>query len=335
MVSVAVIGYGYWGPNLVRNFSANSSCSVKLIVDADPARRKTAARLYPQAETCQDSSEAINRPDIDAVVIATPLATHFDIAYAALKAGKHVLIEKPMAASVREGEALVALAEQKKLTLMVDHTFCYTGAVAKIKELVKHDALGNIRYFDSTRINLGLFQQDINVLWDLAPHDLSILSYILGKEPVSVSATGISHTVSKLEDIAYASFFYDSGIIAHINCSWISPVKIRKILIGGTKNMIVYDDMEPTEKVKIYNSGFSHRKNPNKHSLLMDYRVGDIHIPKLDTSEALSGVTGDFIGSIIKQRTPLISWPLALSVLKLLEAADKSIRSRGREVKIR
>jgi predicted dehydrogenase len=334
MISVAVIGYGYWGPNLVRNISASSSCRLKLVVDTDSSRLKKAVCLYPSIETATDFTSAIKRPDIDAIVIATPLSTHFPFARAALKAGKHVLIEKPMASSVSEGRILVDMAIKKKLTLMVDHTFLYTGAVRKIKDMIHGGGIGKVCYFDSTRINLGLFQQDINVLWDLAPHDLSILNYVLDREPSSVVAAGVSHTSNKLEDIAYATYFYGSDTIAHLNCSWISPVKIRKILIGGTSRMIVYDDMEPTEKVKVYDSGFSSRKLSQKHQMLMDYRVGDIFIPKIDTTEALTGVIDDFARSIEKGREPSIGWRLALGVLKLLEAADKSMQRRGREVKI-
>jgi predicted dehydrogenase len=295
---------------------------------------KTVSRLYPAVETTTDSSLAFNRPDIDAVIIATPLSTHYPLARKALEKGKHVLVEKPMVHTVRQAEALADLAVRKKRVLMVDHTFLYTGAIRKIRSLIDSGNTGKIRYFDSTRINLGLFQNDVNVLWDLAPHDLSILNYLHKESPESVVATGISHTDSGFEDMAYITFFYQSNMIAHFNCSWVSPVKIRKVLIGGEQRMIVYDDLEPTEKVKIYDYGYKVRTDWQKNKMLVDYRVGDISVPQLDRTEALRGVTDDFIQSIETGKEPVSGWRSGLAVIRLLEAAQKSLRRKGREVAV-
>ena len=256
MTNIAFIGFGYWGPNLVRNFSAFDDACVKSVVDMNEARLALAKKLYPSIETYKDYSEVLKDPSIDAVVIALPVSLHYPLAKAALERGKHVLIEKPMTDSSQQALELIELAGKAGKVLMVDHTFLYTGAVQKIKALAEHGELGDIQYFDSVRINLGLFQHDINVLWDLAPHDLSILHYIL-QEPVhSVVATGISHTGNDIENIAYLTLHYPSNKIAHVHVSWTSPVKIRKILIGGTRKMLVFDDLEPTEKVKVYDSGY-------------------------------------------------------------------------------
>ena len=273
----------------------------------------------------------LNNKDIDAVVIATPVSTHFDLAQTALLKGKHVLLEKPMTASVEEAEILIDLAEKRGLLLMVDHTFLYTGAVAKMKQLNDSGELGNIKYLDSTRINLGLFQSDINVLWDLAPHDISILNYIIDEKPYSVNATGITHTGNEIENIAYLTINYKSGFIAHFSCSWTSPVKLRTMLIGGDRKMILYNDLEPTEKVKIYDSGYNHSRSDQK-KILVDYRTGDIFVPKLNTNEALLEMANDFITCILEQKVPKSSSKIGLDVVKILEASNRSIRQHGCEV---
>jgi len=329
MIKIGIIGYGYWGPNLARNFSALDNCQVKYIVDLNPKRLAAVNKLYPAVITTNDIDSVMNDPEISAVVIATPVSTHFALAKQALGKGKHVLLEKPMARYAAEAAELISLADKKRLVLMVDHTFLYTGAVRKIKSLIDKGQIGRLRYFDSTRINLGLFQHDINVVWDLAPHDLSILKYLVPEKPYSLSAHGISHTENKIENIAYITVNYRSNMIAHFTLSWASPVKIRKTLIGGTKKMVVYDDLEPTEKVRIYDTGFS---TSDSEKLLIDYRVGDIYIPKIAQGEALSELARDFLQAIGSRKRPLSDGKFGLEVVKMLEAAETSIKHRGKEV---
>jgi predicted dehydrogenase len=332
MINVGIVGYGYWGPNLVRNFFAANDCCVKMVADARQERLENLAKLFPGIARVIGAETIINDRDIDAVIIATPVSTHFSIAKKALLQGKHVLIEKPMAASVLEAEILINLAAQKNLLLMVDHTFLYTGAVEKMKQLVDSQELGNVKYLDSTRINLGLFQPDINVLWDLAPHDISILNFIINERPHSVNATGITHTNNGIENIAYLTVNYNSGFIAHFNCSWTSPVKVRMMLIGGDQKMILYNDLEPSEKIKVYDTGYVHTTDEEKKRVMVDYRTGDIHVPKINTSEALLGLANDFIMCIKSGKQPRSSNKIGLDVVKILEASSQSIKNNGREV---
>lgn len=334
MINVGIIGYGYWGPNLVRNFFGQKDCVIKSVADARPNRLELLAKAYPSVQGVLNADGILNDPAIDAVVIATPVFTHFPLAQKALQNGKHVLLEKPMASSVQECNILIGLATQKNLLLMVDHTFLYTGAVEKIKELIDTNALGNVKYLDSTRINLGLFQPDINVLWDLAPHDLSILRYLHDEKPYSVNATGISHTHNGIENIAFMTINYQSGFIAHLNCSWSSPVKVRMMLIGGDQKMIIYNDVEPTEKIKVYDTGYELKSDEDKNKILVDYRVGDIYVPKVNNKEALAQVASDFIGGILEKRTPRSSHHIGLDIVKMLEASEQSIKNKGAEVKI-
>ncbi|HMX80753.1 MAG TPA: Gfo/Idh/MocA family oxidoreductase [Ferruginibacter sp.] len=334
MINVGIIGYGYWGPNLVRNFFGQKDCVLKSVADARPNRLELLAKAYPSVQGVLNADGILNDPAIDAVVIATPVFTHFPLAQKALQNGKHVLLEKPMASSVQECNILIGLATQKNLLLMVDHTFLYTGAVEKIKELIDTNALGNVKYLDSTRINLGLFQPDINVLWDLAPHDLSILRYLHDETPYSVNATGISHTHNGIENIAFMTINYQSGFIAHLNCSWSSPVKVRMMLIGGDQKMIIYNDVEPTEKIKVYDTGYELKSDEDKNKILVDYRVGDIYVPKVNNKEALAQVASDFIGGILEKRTPRSSHHIGLDIVKMLEASEQSIKNKGAEVKI-
>jgi len=334
-VRIGVIGYGYWGPNLVRNFFAAADCTVKAVADGRPERLALLAKIFPTVAGVKDADDIIKDNDIDAVVVATSVFSHYALAKRALEQGKHVLIEKPMTSSVAEANELIELAAKKGLTLMVDHTFLYTGAVQKMKEIIDEGAIGTPRYFDSTRINLGLFQPDINVLWDLAPHDLSILTYLVDGEPCSINATGISHTRNQIENIAYMTVNYDSDFIAHFNCSWTSPVKVRQTLIGGDKKMIVYNDLEPSEKVKIYDTGYNHKTEEDKTRIMVDYRTGDVYLPKVKLQEALSGVANDFIQSIIHKRQPVANGILGMKVVQILEASQESIKNKGKEVKIK
>jgi len=334
-MKLAVIGYGYWGPNLARNFSAIGQ-TVKYIVDSSSAQRKKAELTYPAIITVPDADTAINDPDVDAVVIALPVRFHYEIAKKALIAGKHVLVEKPMTVNSTEADDLIEIATKNNLVLMPDHTFLYTGAVRKIKSLIETGEVGEVLYFDSTRVNLGLFQSDVNVLWDLAPHDISILNYISNEKPISVAATGKAHSENNLENIAFITVNYASNFIAHINISWVSPVKIRNVLIGGTKKMLVYNDLEPTEKVRVYDSGYKVTDLEEQNRFKVDYRVGDILIPKLDTTEALAEMAKDFVRAVESngKYSPVSDMHLGALVIKILEAAEQSIKHNGTEVKI-
>ncbi|HEY6502829.1 MAG TPA: Gfo/Idh/MocA family oxidoreductase [Chitinophagaceae bacterium] len=334
-VNLGVIGYGYWGPNLVRNFFAANDCTVKAVADGRPERLAVLSKVFPSVKGVKDADDIINDTEIDAVVIATSVFSHFPLAKKALNAGKNVLIEKPMTASVAEADELIELAAKKGLTLMVDHTFLYTGAVAKMKELIESKVIGTPRYFDSSRINLGLFQPDVNVIWDLAPHDLSILTYLVDQKPVSINATGISHTNNNIENIAYMTVNYESDFIAHFNVSWTSPVKVRQTLIGGDIKMIVYNDLEPSEKIRVYDTGYNHKTEEYENKIMVDYRTGDVYIPKLGTQEALLGVANDFIQCIINKKEPKANAHLGRQVVRILEASQVSIKNNGKEVCIR
>jgi len=335
MVNIGVIGYGYWGPNLVRNFSAVDNASVRMIADMRKDRLNAVTKLYPTVTTTENPDDVINSKDIDAVVIALPVSAHYEAAKKALEAGKHVLVEKPLTDSSEKAQELIRIAKEKKLILMVDHTFLYTGAVKKMKSLMESGEIGEIQYFDSVRINLGLFQHDVNAIWDLAPHDISIMAQLIDKEPHSVVATGISHTGNGIENLAYLTINFTGNVLAHFNVSWTSPVKIRKILVGGTKKMIVFDDLEPTEKIRVYDTGYKLISQEEENRIRVDYRTGDVYIPKLDGQEALKGVAMDFIDSINTGNEPLSSAKLGLSVVKILEAAQESIKNRGREVLVK
>jgi predicted dehydrogenase len=333
-LNVGVIGYGYWGPNIVRNFFATAGCTVKAVADGRPERLAILAKIFPTIQGVSSADDILNDTSIDAVVIATPVFTHFELAKRAMLKGKHVLIEKPMTSTVAEADELINLAAQKGLTLMADHTFLYTGAVQKMKELIDSKAIGTPQYFDSSRINLGLFQPDVNVIWDLAPHDLSILTFLVKESPVSINATGISHTKNGIENIAYMTVNYASDFIAHFNVSWLSPVKVRQTLIGGDEKMIVYNDLEPSEKVRIYDTGYNHKTDEEKTKIMVDYRTGDVYIPKLSSQEALAGVAKDFVKSINNKTEPLANGSLGMQVVKILEASQQSIKNNGKEVKI-
>lgn len=334
MVNVALVGYGYWGVNLLRNLMSVKGCKTVAVCEVNVERHQAIKALYPGVQTTESYEELINSQDVDAIVIATPVNAHYELAKKALQNGKHVLVEKPLTDSAATSEELVKLAESKNLLLMVDHTFLYNGAVEKIKELVDQEALGKLQYLDSTRINLGLIQSDINVLWDLAPHDLSILLHINKELPKSVIASGISHLSTGIENIAYMTLEYESGFIAHFNCSWSSPVKVRTMLIGGDKKMIVYDDINPTEKVKVYDSGYVCKSDEDRRKIQVDYRTGDIHVPKISTYEPLKKMLEDFTSCITNKTVPRSSASVGLQTVKILEAAQTSIRNNGKKVLI-
>jgi len=334
MIKVGVIGYGYWGPNMVRNFYANKDARVAWVCDLSKDRLALVESGYPTVKTTTDHKDILKDSGVDAVVISTPVSAHFPLALEALESGKHVLLEKPMTSTVEQSEKLVDLAEKKKRTLMVDHTFLYTGAVRKMKELVQSGELGDLYYFDSVRVNLGLFQHDVNVIWDLAPHDFAIMDFLLQKDPEMVSAVGMCH-LGDLENIAYVTVQYPGNLLGHIHVNWLAPVKVRTTLIGGTRKMIVYDDNEPSEKIKIYDKGVSYSdKKEDVYQMLVQYRSGDMLAPKLEPSEALKLVSKEFTDSINENRKPLTDGVAGLRVVKLLESANESIKQKGKVIKL-
>ncbi len=329
-MKVAVIGLGYWGPNLVRNFLGTDGIGGVIGCDKDAQRLANIKRRFPETELSDDYPDILRRDDVEIVAIATPVSSHFSLAKAALEAGKHCWVEKPFTATVAEAETLINLAEKKGLKIMVDHTFIYTGAVRKIKDLIDKGVLGDLYYFDSVRINLGLFQHDVNVVWDLAPHDLSIMDYLIDKRPVSVSAVGSCHIGNRLENIAYLTVNFDNDVIAHFHVNWLAPVKIRTVMIGGTKSMILYDDMENSEKVKVYDKGVEVKTKEGVYQTLVQYRMGDMYAPKLDQTEALTIATQHFVDCIRENKVPITDGVAGLNVVRILEAADCSIKQQGK-----
>lgn len=336
-VRVGVIGYGYWGPNLVRNFAKVDDCQIIAVADMNPKRLQAAKKQYPFLEVIASAEKLIDRTDIDAVAIATPVATHHPLAKRVLEQGKHVLLEKPLVEKVSQARELIDLANRYKKILMVDHTFIYSGAVRKIKELVAQGEIGNIYYFDSVRVNLGLFQHDVNVLWDLCPHDLSIMGYLIEREPVSVSAIGASHVRygdKPLESIAYVTVQLEGGILAHFHVNWLSPVKVRRTLIGGSKKMVVYDHLDPDNQVKIYDKGIEVTTSEERYRTMIQYRTGDMYAPKLDQTEPLELVCKHFVECIKTGKAPLTDGEAGLRVVRLLEAAQQSLQCFGEVVRL-
>jgi len=335
MIGICVIGYGYWGPNLVRNLSEVPGARVVAVSDVRPERLALINGRYPTIITTTDSREAIHRSEVDAVAIATPVVTHYDLALQALQAGKHVFVEKPLAATSDQAIRLIEEADRRNRVLMVDHTFVYTGAVRKIQELVVSNGLGDIYYYDSVRVNLGLFQHDVNVIWDLAVHDLSIMDYVLPLKPRAVTATGMGHILGQPENIAYLTLFFDGCLIAHIHVNWLAPVKVRRTLLGGSQRMIVYDDLEPSEKVKVYDKGITVNNNgENVYRMLIGYRTGDMWAPQLNMTEALQTAALHFVRCIEGQEHTISDGEAGLRVVRLLEAATHSMTHRGRLVEL-
>ena len=331
---IGVIGYGYWGPNIVRNFHSHDDSEVVLVADRNPKCEPRLKKVYPSIGFTTDENQVLTSPDIDVVAVVTPVWTHYELAKKALENGKHVFVEKPFTYSVQQGEELIELAEKKNLKIMVDHTFLFTGAVKKIKELVDKKELGELYYYDSLRVNLGLFQHDVNVIWDLAPHDLSIMDYVIGAKPEAVVATGEGH-LNGVEDVAFITVYFPKHIIAHVNVNWLSPVKVRTTLIGGEKKMLVWNDLEADEKLRIYDKGVSMSTNPsNLHQLLVSYRSGDMWAPQVEQIEALKAETAYFLKCIEENSKPFNDGEAGLRVVRILEAADRSIRSRGEAVNL-
>ena len=333
MINVGVIGYGYWGPNVARNLAEAPASRIVAISDLKPERLARALERHPAARATTDYREVLADPAIDAIAVATPVASHSEIALEALRAGKHVLVEKPLATSSEQTLRLIDEAARRKLVLMVDHTFVYTGAVRKIHELVAANGMGEIYYYDSVRVNLGLFQHDVNVIWDLAVHDLSILDYVLPNRPSAVAATGSSHITGEHENIAYLTLYFDGSLLAHVHVNWLAPVKIRRTLIGGSRRMIVYDDLEPSEKVKLYDRGVTVTDEPESvYQMLIGYRIGDMWAPQLDMTEALRTEVMHFVRCIEGQDQPITGGEAGLRVVTILEAATRSMAERGRPV---
>ena len=333
-MKIGVIGYGYWGPNLVRNFAEAGGVEVRWCADQRRDRLALASRRHPSIRTTEDARQIFDDPEVDAVVIATPVATHHPLAMQALERGKHVLVEKPISRNAAEGREMMERAEKKGLVLMVDHTFIYTGAVRKMKEILDSGEIGELQYLDSVRINLGLFQSDVDVLWDLAPHDLAILTHLVPKPPQFVSATGADHTGSGFVDVAYMTVSFEGNFIAHLHANWLSPVKIRHMLIGGSRRMLVYDDMEPSEKVRVYDRGVTVTTEEGIHKTLVDYRTGDMWAPKLDNREALALECQHFLECIRSRTTPQSDARAGLQVVRILEAAQKSLAAGGTPVAV-
>ncbi len=331
MLRVGVIGYGYWGPNIVRNFRGLDGSHVELVCDQREESLKKARHAFPEINLCTDSAELLRSPKIDAVAIVTPVWTHYELAKAALENGKHVFVEKPFTATVAQAEELVELAERKRLTIMVDHTFLFTGAVRKIRELIDKGTLGDLYYYDSMRVNLGLFQHDVNVVWDLAPHDLSIMDHLIAQKAEAVVATGQAH-LNGHEDIAFLTIYFPGKVIAHINVNWLSPVKVRTTLIGGEKKMLVWNDLEADEKIKIYDKGVDIKNQENVYQLLVSYRSGDMWSPQVEQVEALKLELAHFVDCVINRKAPINDGLAGLRVVNMLEAAQTSISNRGKLV---
>jgi predicted dehydrogenase len=344
MIGVAVVGYGYWGPNLVRNFWDTPGARLVSVCDLRKERLAGVVSRYPAVEITDDFNEVLNDTRVDAVAVATPVSSHYDLAMRALQAGKHVFVEKPMAATTEQAQRLVDEADARGLVLAVDHTFVHTSAVQKMRELVE-DGLGDVYYYDSVRVNLGLFQHDVSVIWDLAVHDLSILDYVLPARPVAVSATGVSHVKGEPENIAYLNLFFEHDLIAHIHVNWLAPVKIRRTLVGGSRKMIVYDDLEPSEKIKVYDKGITLNGNGNgashgngngekRYQMLVGYRTGDMWAPQLAIREALSVELREFVSCVDGRKTPVADGYAGLRVVRILEAATMSLAQRGRVIEL-
>ena len=333
MLNIGVIGYGYWGPNIVRNFNGVDGAKVVTLCDLNEGVLRKATKLYPAMAATTDVSDLLTAKDIDAVAIITPVFTHFDLAKKALENGKHVFVEKPFTSTVAQAEELVALADTKGLTIMVDHTFLFTGVVRKIKDFIDEGTLGKLYYYDSMRVNLGLFQHDVNVVWDLAPHDFAIMDYIIPEKPLALSATGENH-YNGLEDVAYVTVYCENNVIAHFNVNWLSPVKVRTTLIGGDKKMLVWNDLEADEKLKVYDKGVEVKTRENVYELLVSYRSGDAWVPRVNQIEALKAEAEYFIDCVENAKKPVNDGAAGLRIVKMLEAANESIKGRGKLINL-
>jgi predicted dehydrogenase len=331
MIRVGVIGYGYWGPNIVRNLYNVSEAQVVAVSDKSIANLERVKKAYPALRVTTDGGELISANDIDAIAVITPVWTHYELARSALQNGKHVFVEKPFTSTSREAEDLIAVAERNNLTIMVDHTFLFTGAVRKIRQLIDDGTMGELYYYDSMRVNLGLLQHDVDVLWDLAPHDLSIVDYLIGQPAQAVVATGAKH-LNGHADVAFMTIYFPNNVIAHINVNWLSPVKLRMTLIGGTKKMLVWNDMVADEKVRVYDKGVDVRDQEGMYELLVSYRSGDMWAPRIETTEALKTELTYFVRCIEEGERPFNDDRAGLRIVKMLEAAEASLKQKGEAV---
>jgi len=332
-MKVGVIGLGYWGPNLVRNFLGNREITKVYGCDQNLSRLQFINSKFPEVELTENSDDLLNNKDIDIIAIATPVATHYPLSLKALENGKHIWVEKPFTFTSKESEDLIEISEKKNLKIFVDHTFIYTGAIRKIKEIIERGDLGNVLYYDSVRVNLGLFQNDVNVIWDLAAHDISILIYLLKNEIKEIAAHGIANYYNH-ENLAHINIYFDGNCFAHFHVNWTSPIKIRRVLIGGTKKMLVFDDLEYSEKIKIYDSSVTINSKEGVYDALVQYRIGDMYSPKVDQTEALSLGIKEFVNAIKENRQPLTNAYDGLRVVKILEAADFSIKNKGKVISL-
>src|SRR5271154_2287263 len=333
LLNIGVIGYGYWGPNVVRNFHGQEQSRVVAVCDQSQNSLQRVRQAFPDMPTTSDCVELLTSPEIDAVAVVTPVWTHFELAKTALESGKHVFVEKPFTTTAVQAEELIELAERKHLKIMVDHTFLFTGAVQRMKEMIDDGTLGELYYYDSTRVNLGLFQHDVNVLWDLAPHDLSIMDYLLKDKPEAIVATGERH-LNGVADIAFLTLYYPNKMIGHINVNWLSPVKVRTTLLGGERKMLVWNDLEADEKIKVYDKGVQMSTSEAVYQQLVSYRTGDMWAPKVEQVEALKAETAYFVDCIVNNKEPFNNGVAGLRVVKMLEAADVSLQLKGKIVQL-
>jgi predicted dehydrogenase len=331
LVRMGVIGYGYWGPNIVRNFHLQEGSRVVAICDSSPDALKRVQQPYPSMVVTSESRDLLTSSEIDAVAIVTPVGTHYELAKAALENGKHVFVEKPFTSTSAQAEELIELAERKKLKIMVDHTFLFTGAVKQIEQFICDGTLGKLYYYDSARVNLGLFQHDVNVIWDLAAHDLAIINYLIKEKPQALVATGEQH-LNDLADIAFLTIYYHSNIIGHVNVNWLSPVKVRTTLIGGEKKMLIWNDLEADEKIKIYERGVAITPGEARYQTLVSYRTGDMWAPRVEQVEALKIEAAYFVDCVLNDKKPFNDGIAGLEVVRMLEAADRSLQQKGKIV---
>jgi len=332
-IRIGVLGYGYWGPNIVRNFHGQEKSRVVTVCDQSPKALGRVRQSYPDMRVTSDCEELIRATDIDAIAVITPVGTHYKLAKAALQNGKHVFVEKPFTCTSAQAEELIELADRQNLKIMVDHTFLFTGAVKRMRQFIDDGTLGDLYYYDSTRVNLGLVQHDVNVIWDLAPHDLSIMNYLIKEKPEALVATGERH-VNHVADVAYLTLYYPQNIIAHVNVNWLSPVKVRMTLIGGEKKMLVWNDLEADEKIKIYDKGVQTSSGEGAYKLLVGYRSGDMWAPRIEQLEALRVEAAYFVDCVLNDKTPFNDGAAGLEVVRILEAADKSLQEKGKLVRI-
>jgi len=334
VLRVGVIGYGYWGPNIVRNFHGQEQSTVVAVCDKSAKSLQRVKSAYPSIRCTSDCNELLTSSDIDLIAVVTPVWTHYELAKTALENGKHVFVEKPFTATAAQAEELIELAERKNLKIMVDHTFLFTGAVKRIRQFVDDGTLGKLYYYDSTRVNLGLFQHDVNVIWDLAPHDLSIMDYVIAEKPEAVVATGQGH-LNGIANIAFLTLYYPNNVIGHINVNWLSPVKVRTTLLGGEKKMLVWNDIEVDEKIKLYDKGVQMAGSAEGvYQMLVSYRTGDMWAPKVEQVEALKVEAAYFVDCILNNQTPFNDGQAGLRIVRMLEAADESLKKKGQIIQL-